>query len=89
MVAPKHSVIQYFRRKNAPRGALVAIKTQDGFRVGYSLCRKGDRFNKKMAIQIAIGRANHAHSEESTNIPREIRKIIPEFTQRCRKYYKV
>jgi hypothetical protein len=88
MQTPSHSVVQYVRNKKKPHGALVAIKTPDGFRIGYSLCRKGDRFKKKMAVQIAIGRATHSHSLEAQELPREIKKMIPVFTERCRKYYR-
>lgn len=88
MQTPTHSVVQYVRNKKKPHGALVAIKTSDGFRIGYSLCRKGDRFKKKMAVQIAIGRATHSHAEASQDLPREIKKMMPLFAERCRKYYK-
>lgn len=92
---PKYTVIQYVRDKNgSPRGVLVAVKNGDyvgvqGFKIGYSLCNKKDRFSKKMALDIAIGRA-----EESDNFdlrkpyPREVENMFVPFFERCKKYYK-
>lgn len=55
---PKHTVIQYVRnKKRVPYGVIVAVKTDEGFSMGYSLCNKKDRFEKKMALKIALGRA--------------------------------
>jgi hypothetical protein len=89
---PQHSVIQYVRnKKNIPLGVLVAVKTPEGFRIGYSLCNKKDRFNKNMALKIAIGRAGFGlelGSGESYP-PHPVRKMIPAFYDRCKKYYKV
>jgi hypothetical protein len=102
---PQHSVIQYVRnKKNIPLGVLVAIKTPEGFRIGYSLCNKKDRFNKNMALKIAIGRAgfgfelgsHHVRGEsyptcfdDGGYAPHPVRKMIPAFYDRCMKYYKV
>lgn len=99
---PQHTVIQYVRtRKNIPHGVLVAVKCEDGFRLGYSLCNKKDRFNKRMALKIALGRAEMSSDSdfafatcggfmgESTKVPHPVRKMIPAFTTRCNKYYKV
>lgn len=88
---PKHTVIQYVRdKKRIPRGVIVAVKHFNGFICGYSLCNKKDRFSKKMALKIAIGRANIISSSvvEDTNIPHEVRRVIPSFVERCKKYYK-
>lgn len=83
---PKHTVIQYVRdKKKIPYGVVVAIKSDNGFRIGYSLCSKKDRFSKDMALKIALGRV----MGESTHIPHSVRKMIPAFTDRCKKYYKV
>jgi len=90
---PQHSVIQYVRnRKNIPHGVLVAIKTDEGFSIGYSLCNKKDRFNKRMALKIALGRAEWSGDPEERvpdPLPHPVRKIIPLFWERCKKYYKV
>jgi len=88
---PKHTVIQYVRnKKNIPRGVLVAIKSEDGFRIGYSLCNKKDRFNKRMALKIAIGRAEFSSEPTVMNfMPHPVKKMASAFWLRCRKYYKV
>ena len=89
VMIPQHTVIQYVRcNKNIPHGVLVAVKCENGYRLGYSLCNKKDRFNKRMALKIALGRAdNNAVVGEPT--PHPVRKMIPAFLDRCKKYYKV
>jgi hypothetical protein len=96
VIVPQHSVIQYVRnKKNIPLGVLVAIKTPEGFRIGYSLCNKKDRFNKNMALKIAIGRAGFGlelgsgESYPPSYPPHPVRKMISAFYDRCKKYYKV
>jgi hypothetical protein len=88
---PKHTVIQYVRNnKNIPQGVLVAIKSEDGFRIGYSLCNKKDRFNKRMALKIAIGRAEFSSDPAVVSVmPHPVKKMASAFWARCRKYYKV
>lgn len=98
MVIPKHTVIQYVRnKKGVPRGVLVAVKNgnfvgHQGFKIGYSLCNKKDRFSKKMALDIAIGRARRAISSNrvvvgASSFPCEISKMYNTFFDRCLKYY--
>lgn len=87
---PEKSVIQYVRnKKRRPMGVLVALKdsnSPEGFRIGYSLCNKKDRFSKHMGLVVAIGRADVAVTEYG--LPRDIAGLLPEFKARCRKYYK-
>ena len=59
---PKNSIVKYIRKNKTPIGVMVAIKTADGFRFGYSLCNRKDKFNKEMALKIAFGRAE-SHEE--------------------------
>lgn len=94
LVVPKHTVIQYVRnKKRVPYGVIVAIKSDgssSGYSLGYSLCNKRDRFAKKMALKIALGRACFGGDEvgkEST--PHDIRRVVSSFVTRCNKYYKV
>lgn len=85
---PKYSVIQYVRNnKRIPHGVIVAVKCEDGFRIGYSLCNKKDRFNKRMALKIALGRAEIG-SFYVVQPPHPVAKIVPAFVERCKKYYK-
>jgi hypothetical protein len=87
VIIPKHTVIQYIRYKNGnPRGVLVAVKIHSGFACGYSLCNKKDRFNKNMALKIALGRAD-VIDIQSDIPPHEVRKMMPAFLKRCEKYY--
>jgi hypothetical protein len=89
MNIPKYTVIQYIRDNNrVPHGVLVAVKNPDGYNVGYSLCSKLDRFEKRMALNIAIGRANLNGSNATDKLPYAISKMMPTFIERCQKYYK-
>lgn len=63
---PKHTVIQYVRnKKRVPYGVIVAVKTDKGFNIGYSQCNKKDRFEKKLALRIALGRASSEDVRDS------------------------
>jgi hypothetical protein len=87
MNLPKYTIVQYVRDKNRiPRGVLVAVKSPEGYNIGYSLCSKYDRFEKRMALNIAIGRANFG---DNSNMPYAISKSLPQFIDRCKRYYKV
>ena len=91
MNLPKYTIIKYIRnRKKVPYGVLVAVKNPEGYNIGYSLCSKHDRFEKSMALRIAIGRANFSSQSilDDQNIPRDIIKAIPDFVNRCERYYK-
>lgn len=98
---PKHTVIQYIRKKKnrIPYGVVVAIKDiENGYRIGYSLCNKKDRFNKKRALEIALGRAFHGvnqidmkhHEKNNVNsaTPHDVNRMLSNFNERCKKYYK-
>ena len=75
---PKHTVIQYVRdKKGIPYGVVVAIKSENGFDIGYSLCRKNDRFSKDMALKIAIGRAELSVGD----LPHSVRHMLPAFRE--------
>jgi len=87
MNIPQYTIIKYVRDKNKiPRGVLVAVKSADGYNIGYSLCSKYDRFEKRMALEIAIGRA--ITGNDSEQLPYVISKNLPDFIIRCAKYYK-
>lgn len=86
MNIPKYTVIQYIRnKKNIPCGVLVAVKQNNKYNIGYSLCNKRDRFSKQMALKIAIGRAME---NNSCNFPHPVVKLLGSFKDRCNKYYK-
>lgn len=89
---PQYTLITYSRdKKRVPTGVLVAIKLGDNgeFNIGYAQCCKNDRFNKKMGLKIAIGRAEIENYNSWDNAPRNILKMLPAFIKRCEKYYKV
>ena len=95
MDIPKHSIVQYVRNKNNNlQGVIIALKSKNGFNIGYSLCNNKDKFDKNMAFKIAIGRAELDSCwwqlcSMKKNIPYKIKKMIPSFADRCKKYYKL
>jgi hypothetical protein len=90
---PKFTVIQYVRnKKRIPYGVLVAIKDSNsshGYRFGYSLCKKVDRFSKKMALKVALGRSEVDWNNLGLKVlPHDINRMSTAFFDRCRRYYK-
>lgn len=91
MKIPAKTIIKYIRKgKRVPYGVIVAVKSPDGeVRVDYSLCKKGDRFTKAMALEIAIGRAMNTKSKMDRRIlPHSVMREINEFNKRAAKYYR-
>ena len=79
-------LVTYVRdRKNNLVGAVVSILDGDVYRVGWSLCRKGDRFSKDKAKMIAIGRAKLG---SQVSIPHSVRGKYEYMQDRASKYYK-
>jgi hypothetical protein len=73
----KNLIVQYIRDNDRhPIGCLVAVRQGDSlsFNVGWSLCRKGDKFNRHEAIGRALGRTN-----SNDMYPHSVRKAIPSF----------
>lgn len=84
---PTYSIVQYIRdRKGLPVGAIVSVKSENGFNIGYSLCNRRDRFKKDLALKIAFARASFDLIRP--DIPRDISKALPAFIERCQRYYK-
>lgn len=84
----KNAIIHYVRnKKGEPLGIIVAVKGDHGFRVGYSLCNRKDRFVKDKGLKIAFGRAD-VWSSIPEGVPREILAAMPSFLERCKKYYR-
>lgn len=72
-------------RGNRRVGSLVSVKTDDGFTIGFSLCRKEDKFDKLRSFDIAY---NRAIIGTNVDIPKSIRNEVYEFVNRCERYYK-
>jgi hypothetical protein len=90
MNIPKNTVIKYLRdNKGYPRGVIVAVRRPDGeVSIDYSLCKKGDRFTKAMALEIAIGRAMKGKEDLSRTLPHSLVKEMNRFNERAEKYYR-
>jgi hypothetical protein len=87
-------IIQYVRDKERnPIGTVVALSPKS---IGASLCSPKDKWNRKIGIEIAKGRAKQYHLEELEDflakVP-ESKKLSLKATldvviERARKYYK-
>ncbi len=90
MKVPPQTIVKYIRKGNkTPYGVIVAVKRPDGeVSIDYALCKKGDRFTKAMALEIAIGRAMKGREDFSRTLPRSIAKEMSEFNERAAKYYR-
>lgn len=85
-----HAVIKLEKGKKL--GVVVAIAP--GI-IGWSLCKKQDKFNKEKAIHIALGRALVAENSFTLerekfykNIPFSLRPLADDMKLRSEKYYK-
>ena len=67
--------------KLMPIGCLIAFKEGNQVFVGHSLCMKNDQFKKKTAVAIA-------KSNVGKPVPRSLRKYVPDFLDRCQRYFK-
>lgn len=92
---PRHTLIQYLRKKNGlPYGVLVAVRRDDGeVSVDFSLCNTNkDRFTKERALEIAIGRAMSSKRDDGSGhrtLPHSLYREMAKFNERASKYYKI
>jgi hypothetical protein len=67
-------IIRYYRKKGVPKGCIVAL--EDG-KIGWSFCCKKDVFTKKMAREIALGRAfKYEDRANLIKMPREMQRTL-------------
>ncbi len=84
--------------KGTPIGALIAIKTDDGVKVGWSkrhVSKETLIFTKKNALYVAALRAltdgisiGNMTSDNGKPLPREVSKQMPSFLNRVETYFK-
>jgi len=92
ITVPAYTLISYARNKKGdPIGVLVAKRRGNNgdFTIGYSQCRKGDKFSKKLGLKIALGRCENGSYEVLDRMPHNLRRNLSSFIQRCEKYYKI
>jgi hypothetical protein len=90
-----NELIRYVRvkrgsKKGQPRGVVMARKDADGkVRVGWSFAnlKKGDRFDKKVGILLARGRATQMIPDGAT-IPRDVQPELEKISYRSVRYFK-
>lgn len=73
--------------KAKPIALLVATKAEDGTVViDWSHCHKKDVFDRKIGMAIALHKAEIAPHARMTH---EVKKALPQFVERCCKYFRV
>lgn len=82
-------ICQFVKGKNGQLiGCVVATSR---YSVGWSKCntKAGDSFDKKRALQIALGRAKLNPVIHHTDVPTSLRKVVKYFlNDRCIRYFK-
>jgi len=79
-------LIKYVRdKKRRPIGAIVAL---DKVSVGWSKCSKHDLWNKKIALNVAAGRAEASNYRDIFyNIPHSFKKDIEWMRERAKREF--
>lgn len=73
-------VVRYVRHPNTNRtvGCVVAVKTNDGIKFGFSQCNPKDQFTRKKGREIAIQRALIGSSAAPSGVTIKLWYISPE-----------
>lgn len=81
-------IIQYVRnKKNDPVGVVLAEAiTNNNYSIGWSKCRKGDKYSKSFGKDVAIGRLG-AITHKGKVVPRDVAKVLEVVKERARKYF--
>lgn len=76
-------------RDGQPRGMVVATVIDDTIRFGWSHTntKAGDRFDKRRAFTIALGRAENGWGA-TTQVPVSTTKVLNKMAERAVRYYK-
>lgn len=76
-------------RDGQPRGMVVATVIDGTVRLGWSHTntKAGDRFDKRKALTIALGRAENGWGP-TTVVPVSTRKVLNKMAERAVRYYK-
>ena len=83
-------IVQYHRKKNQPRGVVVAFKDNNEVRVGWSLCRKCDKFDRHMGIHFAANRAESIFSQDRLDeIPHSLRQEVGLIVDKAKRRFKI
>lgn len=85
-------IIQYVRsrrgkNRNQPVGVIIARRVDNKVKIGWSLCRRGDLFNKNIAREIADSRIDKG---TDAMIPHEVESLVMNgFGNRVSRYFRV
>lgn len=83
---------QYLKDKNNHKiGMVLAKSVKNEVRIGFSKCNTVcDKFDRDRAVKIARVRAEKFSDQmyNKYNVPSDVEKIMPEFIDRCKRFYK-
>ena len=71
------------QRTNQRNGVVVGTSRN---KIGWSLCKKGDKFDPQFGLKIAFGRIE---KESVAPIPHEIKSVYENMKSRAERYFKV
>lgn len=66
------TLVRYVKRRGQPIGCVAVVKVGGRLLTGWSLCHEGDQFNKRIARNMAIGRAIRSERREERLVHREM-----------------
>ena len=69
-------------------GVIAAFLEDDKVKIGWSKCRKGDRYSKAIAYTIARGRAIALFDEATVDVPGSMYEDFLLFVARCVTYFR-
>jgi hypothetical protein len=85
-------IVQYIRsrrgkNRNQPVGVIIARRVDNKVKIGWSLCRRGDLFSKKIAREIADSRIDKG---TDAFVPHEVESLVMNgFGNRASRYFRV
>lgn len=79
-------LIEYIKNRNGQRiGVVIAKADQNEIQMGWSLCKKGDKFDSERALTIAHGRAING---SVIPLPQTVSPYYLRMAPRAQKYFK-
>lgn len=87
------ALIQYTRdKRNNRKGVLVAVKTNNGYSIGWASCSPKDKFDRTTGITLALERASKWGTERASwqkqTKPLAIEAELQKFNARCQRYFR-
>ena len=81
---------QYIREEDGgqPFGIMLADKTDDGIRFGWSIVHPNDKFNKALGEKIANNRLESCEPDQMFVVPTSMVEDLNVFINRAKRYFR-